>query len=259
MVVNRNQYIQVETKHQVWTPKKNEDIVSASTVSGSKQATKTDTEEITIQYGNLGQDLSANTLYGASAKNMDRTITVPSSSTTAGNCNLGTKDIVIDKTFSISNCTPNQINELRKACLKKNNIIVLRTGNKVVAEHQVTANINGGSFTCQTTRWFEIKEINSKFAPVDEWASETNPSYTDCQTTCNQIQPYTEIVDQNKNEIEGREFPGNKQCVAACAQKVKDACNELINEPWGNRTIQKTEAFYKMDSKNILRYGCKYS
>lgn len=208
-----------------------------------------------------GQNLASDDEYNKeeSAPSSHRTATKPNNTvTTIGNCTLDTKDIVINKTFDISNCTEQQIKELRLACLKNNSIIVLRTGNKIVAEHQVTANINSTSFTCQEARWFTITDSYGKVAPVDRWTSETNPSYTSCATTCNKIQTYTKIVDQDNDEIEGREFPDNKQCVAACAPHVKDACNGLLGKPWGNRTIRQTEAFYRMDKNNILRYGCKY-
>ena len=107
----------------------------------------------------------------------------------------------------------------------------------------------------QARDWWTVKDVNGRFGLLAEWRSETKPSAQSCASTCSQISGFASAED--KKIADGKEFPGNKQCLEVCASKVESVCTALIGKQYGKGPVQRTEAVYRVDKSNTLRYSCR--
>ncbi|MBO4746263.1 MAG: hypothetical protein J5613_04325, partial [Alphaproteobacteria bacterium] len=112
---------------------------------------------------------------------------------------------------------------------------------------------DNNSFTCKLKDWFTITYQNQKFGELDKWEPETTPG--NCSDTCAQIKQFASAEDRTL--AEGAAFPGNKQCLKACAPKVQSVCNALVGKQYGNGPVKSATAVYKMDTQNVFRYSCE--
>jgi hypothetical protein len=192
------------------------------------------------------------------------TITTTKSGGTSGaTCSLNfdalAQNMVINRPIDLSACNKNTaeyiygIRNLEKACYPMGTKLVLKSDNRTVAFHRVEAVKDNNSFTCKFKDWFTITYQNQKFGELDKWEPETTPS--NCNDTCNQIKPFASAED--RNIAEGNAFPGNRQCLKACAPKVQSVCNALVGKQYGNGPVKSANAVYKMDTQNVFRYSCE--
>lgn len=186
----------------------------------------------------------------------------PMSSQRGGACSFNLKAATYtvdpDSTIDLSHCNPdgNHYQRLQKACRKNNTLLVLMADNKTVKNHRVLEpTMEGNLFKCTARDWWTVKDVNGRFGLLAEWRSETKPSAQSCASTCSQISGFASAED--KKIADGKEFPGNKQCLEVCASKVESVCTALTGKQYGKGPVQRTEAVYRVDKSNTLRYSCR--